>query len=72
MRAGFLKEILMRKTIFVATALMLLSSVAMAEDVKATPGTGPAAQSDNMSKGGMSKTAMKKKTTKMKKSDTKM
>jgi hypothetical protein len=45
----------MLKMTFVATALFLLSSAAMAQDAKAPATTGPAAQSgDNMAKGDMS------------------
>jgi len=53
----------MLKLTFVATALFLLYSAAMAQDAKAPATTGPAAQSgDNMAKGDMS--TSKKKMTK--------
>ena len=63
----------MRKTILAAAALVLMSPAAMAQDTKAAPTTGPAAQSgDTMSKGDMSKDKMSKKkmskSAKMKKS----
>jgi hypothetical protein len=47
----------MRKAILTATALVLYSSAVMAQstDTKSPASTGPAAQSDSMSKGDMSK-----------------
>jgi hypothetical protein len=60
----------MHKTILTSAALLLFCSAAMAQstDTKSPATTGPAAQSDNMSKGEMNKgTAGKKKMTKSEK-----
>jgi len=50
----------MRKTLLTAAALVVFSSAVMAQstDTKAPTTTGPAAQSDNMTKGDMSKDTM--------------
>jgi pentapeptide MXKDX repeat protein len=67
----------MRSTILTAAALVLFSSAVMAQstDTK-NPPTGPAAQSDSMSKGDMTKDKMTKKkmskSEKMKKTHAKM
>jgi hypothetical protein len=53
----------MRSTILTAAALILISSAVMAQsaDTKRPPTTGPAAQSDSMPKGDMTKDKMSKK-----------
>jgi hypothetical protein len=61
----FFKEHSMHKTILTAAALALFSSAAMAQstDTKGPATTGPAAQSDTMSKGAASQDTMGKKKT---------
>src|ERR1700738_4289436 len=79
-RAGSMRRFSMLKIMLTAATVVLFSSAVMAQstDTKAPATTGPAAQSDNMAKGDMSKDKMSKKmtkskpSTKMKKTDDKM
>src|SRR5258705_9744203 len=62
-RAGSMRRFSMLKIMLTAATVVLFSSAVMAQstDTKAPPTTGPAAQSDNMAKGDMSKDKMRKK-----------